>query len=129
MTRRQKHRELARQALTTLGGRAHVSTVRAAFVDLLDSEEARLLGLAQLDRYVAGLLRAVTSGDELPWALSTGDEFVQRPLLSLDERRQLIGRYMRQAGELRARAWVLAAETKQLFGVWIDPHAADEDVA
>lgn len=124
MTTTKRYRSLVREVLADLGGRAAIGEIRDALLERLSPDEARLLGLAALDDKIRKYLRDSHSGEELPWALSVGDTYVQRPLLTLDERRELIVSYMRRAGEMKAKAVCLANETFDLFGVWIDPEAS-----
>lgn len=116
-------RDLARESLSALGGRAGIGSIKDEFMSRLTDAERAAVSESTLNNFVRGLVRD-TAGSALPWALSIDGTYVQRPLLTLDERRDLIGRYMAEASRYEAKAYTLAEETKSLFGVWIDPAQA-----
>lgn len=134
MSVRKSHVELARDIIDERGGRVEVRDICGEFFRRLNeldpAAETWLIESARLD-YVARCLRqpdrvtsvgrrAARKGAPLPWAVSIGRRrYVQRGLLTLSERRDIIHDYRKRGVDNNAIADALVEETHELFGVWI----------
>ena len=115
--------DLALEGIRTLGGRAPAQRIAEYVADHLSEEGYRG---ATWNGFVAQVRNALrTAGSNgLPSAVSVEGEYVQVPLLSVDEYRTVVGGYTKRASANLTLAQRFADECQAVHGVTIDVAAA-----
>lgn len=120
--------ELALEAIKSLGGRAPVQRIADHVHDAMDPEDYRDLTWNGFVSQVRTALRAV-GANGLPSAVAVGGDYVQVPLLDVEEYRLVIAGYVNRASANLALAQRFSDECSEVHGVTIAVEMPDASTA